>query len=145
MLAGIGIAFASTNFDFSQRAFSALSGQEDGAIGSVIAGKLRDFAVTTAKRSNVLPEAPTVAESGVPGYELTSWQGIMAPAKLTPPVARRLNQAVIDTRNAPEVRERLRAQSYDSTPTSLEETSRFVNNELTRYARLVKAVGVRPD
>jgi len=109
------------------------------------AGKLRAIAVTTAKRSNVLPEVPTVAESGVPGYELTSWQGIMAPAKLPPAVARRLNQAVIDTLNAPEVREGLRGQGYDSTPTSLEETSRFVNNELTRYARLVKAVGVRPD
>jgi len=109
------------------------------------AGKLRAIAVTTKGRSNVLPEVPTITESGLPGYELISWQAVMAPAKLPPAVAQRLNKAVVDTLNAPEVRDSLKGQGYDSTPTSLEETTRFVNTELTRYAKLVKTVGVRPD
>ena len=109
------------------------------------AGKLRALAVTTKGRSGVLPEVPTINESGLPGYELISWQAVMAPAKLPPAVAQRLNKAVVDTLNAPEVRDSLKGQGYDSTPTSLEETTRFVNAELTRYAKLVKTVGVRPD
>jgi len=109
------------------------------------AGKLRALAVTTTRRSANLPDVPTIAEGGVNGYELTSWQAIIAPARLPPAVAQRLNRAVTETVTTPEVRDNLRGQGYDATPTSLEETTRFINSELQRYGKLVKAVGVRPD
>ncbi len=109
------------------------------------AGKLVPIAATTVKRSSVLPDLPTMAEGGLPGYSLVSWQAILAPARLPPEVARKLNQAIVTTLNSPEVKENLNKQGYDATPSSIEETGRFIASEMARYAKLVKTVGVRPD
>ena len=120
-----------------------------GTIGVVVplvkAGKLRALAVTTAKRSPVIPDVPTMAEAGLPGYELVSWQAIIAPGRMSPEVTRKLNQAVVAVLNTPEVRNSLVEQGSDVLPTSPEEASRFIAGETERYAKLVKQIGVRPD
>jgi len=120
-----------------------------GTIGVVLphikSGKLRALAVTSAKRSPVLPDVPTIAEAGVPGYEFMSWQAILAPGKLPPETARRLNHAVVSVLNMPEVKASLIEQGSEATPTSLEETNRFIASEMARGAKLVKQIGARPD
>jgi len=120
-----------------------------GTIGVVVpylkSGKLRALAVTTAKRSPVLPDVPTIAEAGVPGYEFTSWHALLAPAKLSPETARRLNQAVVSVLNSPEVKAALAEQGSEAMPTSQDEASRFLAGEMARGAKLVKQIGARPD
>ena len=117
-----------------------------GVVSSHIkAGKLRALAVTTARRSPLLPDVPAVSEAALPGYELVSWQAILAPAKLLADVTRKLNLALAVVFNAPEVKDSLLAQGYDGIPGSPEDASRFIISEMERYARIVKRVGVRPD
>jgi tripartite-type tricarboxylate transporter receptor subunit TctC len=109
------------------------------------AGKLRALAVTSAKRSPVLPDVPTMAEAGVPGYEFMSWQALLAPGKLPPEIARKLNQATVSVLNSPEVKAALIEQGSVAMPTSLEEASRYIAAETARGAKLVKQIGARPD
>jgi len=71
------------------------------------AGKLRAIAVTTAKRSPVAPDVPTLAESGLPGYEIGSWQGVFAPAGTPPDIVKRLNTEIVKIINMPDVQKRL--------------------------------------
>ena len=71
------------------------------------AGKLRALAVTTAKRSSVAPDVPTLAESGLPGFEVGSWQGVFAPAGTPPEIVKRLNAEIVKIINMPDVREKL--------------------------------------
>jgi tripartite-type tricarboxylate transporter receptor subunit TctC len=111
----------------------------------VAAGKLRAIAVTTAKRSPVLPEVPTMAEAGLAGYELNSWQAIIAPGKMPAETTRKLNQAVVAVLNTPEVKRTLNDQGSEALPTSPEDTARFMAEETARYAKIVKQIGVRPD
>ena len=110
----------------------------------VKAGKLRALGVTTLKRSTVLPEVPAMAEA-LPGYEIVSWQAILGPARLPPEAVRRLNQIIVSTLNTPDVRDALRGQGYDASPSTPEEAAQFIDREIQRYSKLVKTVGVRPD
>ncbi len=72
-------------------------------------GKLRALAVTTAKRSSIAPDVPTLAESGLPGYEVGSWQGVFAPAGTPPEIVKRLNAEIVKIVNMPDVQEKLTA------------------------------------
>ena len=110
-------------------------------IGYVQAGRLRSIAVTSQKRSPVLPEVPTAAESGLPGYDVTSWYGLFAPPGTPAPIIDKLGSEVAAALKAPDVAERLAAMGAQAAPTTAEEFGRIVKSEIARWAPVVKASG----
>ncbi len=115
------------------------------AITMVRAGKLRPIAVTTAARSPVLPDTPTVQESGLAGYELTSWYGVYAPAGTPDAVVKRLHGAIVQLLKAPEVLQRLGTLGAEPSGTSPEEFARYTRAEIAKWAVIVKASGATAD
>jgi tripartite-type tricarboxylate transporter receptor subunit TctC len=109
------------------------------------AGKLRALAVTTAKRSSVAPEVPTLAESGLPGFEVGSWQGVFAPAGTPPDIVKRLNTEIVKALNLPDVREKLGGLGAEIVADSPEEFSALVKAEVVKWADVVKKSGAKVD
>jgi tripartite-type tricarboxylate transporter receptor subunit TctC len=103
----------------------------------VRSGKLRALAMTAAKRSAAMPDLPTVAESGVPGYEAASWYGVLAPAGTPRPIMEKLNSEIVRIARTPEVRERLAADGADPVGSSPEEFAAYIKLELARWARVI--------
>jgi tripartite-type tricarboxylate transporter receptor subunit TctC len=114
-----------------------------GIQGSVKAGKLRAIAVTTAKRSGALPDTPTIAESGVPGYEANSWNTMVVPKGTPAPIIARLNAELSAMLRAPEIRARLVPQGFDPEPSTPQELADYVAGEVVRYGKLLKSMGLR--
>jgi tripartite-type tricarboxylate transporter receptor subunit TctC len=115
------------------------------AMPQVKAGKLRALAVTTAQRSKLAPELPTMAEAGVPGFDISTWFGLLAPAGTPRDVIAKWNAEVVRILNTPEMRERLTAQGAEPAPTTPEQFAAFIAQELSKYARIVKASGAKVD
>jgi tripartite-type tricarboxylate transporter receptor subunit TctC len=115
------------------------------AMAQVKAGKLRALAVTTAKRSALAPELPTMAEAGLSGFDISTWYGLLAPAGTPADVVRKWNADVTRILSSPDMRERLAAQGAEAAPGSPAEFAQFIGSELARYARIVKASGAKPD
>ena len=115
------------------------------AMAQVKAGKLRALAVTTAQRSKLAPDLPTMAEAGVPGFDISTWFGLLAPAGTPPAVIEKWNVDVTKILSAPEMRERLAAQGADAAPDSPADFAKFIAAELVKYARIVKASGAKVD
>ena len=109
------------------------------------AGKLRALAVTTAKRSSVAPDVPTLAESGLPGFEVGSWQGVFAPAGTPPEIVKRLNAEIVKALNMPDVREKLSGLGAEIVADSPEEFSALVKAEVAKWADVVKKSGAKVD
>lgn len=109
------------------------------------AGKLRALAVTTAKRSSVAPDVPTLAESVLPGFEVGSWQGVFAPAGTPPAIVRRLNVEIVKILNLPDVRERLSGLGAEIVADSPEEFGALVKSEVVKWADVVKKSGATVD
>jgi tripartite-type tricarboxylate transporter receptor subunit TctC len=109
------------------------------------AGKLRALAVTTATRSAAAPDVPTLAESGLPGFEVGSWQGVFAPAGTPPEIVRRLNAEIVKILNLPDVREKLTGLGAEPVGNSSEEFSAMVKAEVVRWAEVVKKSGAKVD
>lgn len=109
------------------------------------AGRLRPLAVTGAKRSAAAPDIPTVAESGVPGYEVTTWYGISAPAKTPRPIIERLNTEAVRALNSPDLRERLSGLGAEAVGNTPEQYSAFVQNEIAKWGKVIKAAGVKVE
>jgi tripartite-type tricarboxylate transporter receptor subunit TctC len=116
------------------------------ALGQVKAGKLRALAVTTAKRAPAMPELPTIAESGLPGFDLTTWFGVFVPAGTPPEVVATLNAEIVKALGSKELADRLAAMGTvppeNNTP---ERFAAFVRAEAAKYAQVVKASGARVD
>ena len=110
-------------------------------IGYVKAGRLRPIAVTSQTRSPLLPDVPTASESGLPGYNVTSWYGLFAPPGTPAPIIDRLNAEVAALLQAPDVAKRLAAMGAQAAPTTPEEFGRIVKSEIARWAPVVKASG----
>jgi tripartite-type tricarboxylate transporter receptor subunit TctC len=108
-------------------------------------GKVRALAVTTAKRSLGLPDLPTVAESGVPGYEVTSWNGMLAPAGTPPEIVRRLNTEFNRIIGAPDMQKRMIEFGYEPVGGPPEKFGEHISAEIAKWAPVVKAAGVRVD
>jgi len=108
-------------------------------------GKLRALAVTTAKRSPVAPDVPTLAESGLPGYEVGSWQGVFAPAGTPPDIVRRLNTEIVKIINSPDVQKKLLELGAEPVGNSSEEFATLVKAEVVKWGDVVKKSGARID
>lgn len=116
------------------------------ALPRVKAGQVRALAVTTLKRAPALPDLPTLDESGLKGFDMTTWWGVMAPALLPADITARLNAEVLKAMDEPDVKTRLRAMGMEgSAVRSPAQFSAFVAAEAKLYAGLVKASGAKPD
>jgi tripartite-type tricarboxylate transporter receptor subunit TctC len=129
-----------------------LSGQVDmsfptlsAALPHVKAGNLKALAVTSATRSALLPEVPTMQEAGVKGFQFTQWLALLAPAGTPQPVVAKLNSALNAALGSKETAEKFRQQGFDPFITSPEEARKFLANEVQRYARLIKARGITAE
>jgi tripartite-type tricarboxylate transporter receptor subunit TctC len=111
----------------------------------VHAGKMRALAVTTAQRASVLPELPTMAESGLPGYEFTSWYGVLMPAATPRPVVGRMNEAINRILGQREVQEYLSKQAMLSTGGTPEAFTARIRSEMARWGKVVKDTGAKAD
>ena len=109
------------------------------------AGRLRALATTGAQRSPALPDLPTIAEAGVPGYEASLWYGFAAPARLPPEILNRLHSALVATLQLPDVRERLATQGLDVQHNTPEEFSRLLAADVARWAKVVQRLGLQVD
>jgi tripartite-type tricarboxylate transporter receptor subunit TctC len=129
-----------------------LSGEVAGMFASIPSvlqharsGRLRPLAITSAKRSVVVPDLPTVAEAGVPGYQVDIWLGVLVPAGTSRDVITRLNSGVIKALNAPDVKERLEPEGFEPSGMSPEEFAKHIRAELPVWARVVQAAKLRAD
>lgn len=111
----------------------------------VKAGRLRAIAVTSTKRSPLLPDVPTVSESGLPGFDVTSWYGVFAPAALPRNLVTKVNGDISAVLEAPDLRERLQRMDAEPSPQSPEDFARFVREEIAKWAKVVKASGATAD
>ena len=115
------------------------------AMAQVKGGKLRALAVTTAKRSSLAPDLPTMAEAGLPGFDISTWYGLFAPAGTPAPIIAKWNAEVTKILNAPDIRARFVADGAEPSPNTPEQFAQFIAAELTKYARLVKVSGAKVD
>ena len=108
-------------------------------------GRLRALAVTSAKRSHAVPELPTIAESGLPGYEQVGWNGLMAPAATPKDVVTRLHTQIVRILALTDVREPLAAQGAEVVASSPAELAAFIKAAVTTYGTLIKKAGIKVD
>jgi tripartite-type tricarboxylate transporter receptor subunit TctC len=108
-------------------------------------GRLRALAITSLKRSPLLPDMPTVAESGIPGFEVLAWYGIMVPSGTPKAIVARLSTELQRAARAPEVRERFNAVGAEPVGTTAEEFGVFLRNEIDKWQKVVKASGLRTE
>ena len=114
-------------------------------IGHVRAGKMKALAVTTAQRSSLAPDIPTVAEAGLPGYEQTAWFGVLAPAGTPRDIIGRLNGEIIKVLNSAEVKERFGKQGVEVRTSTPEQFSTFLRSEVDRWGKVIREAGIKPD
>jgi tripartite-type tricarboxylate transporter receptor subunit TctC len=123
----------------------ALFGAIPSTMPGVKAGKLKVLAISSARRSAVLPEVPTVAEAGVPGYELTSWYGVLAPAATPAGIVAQLNAEIVKALTHSEVKARLTAEGAEPVGNSPAQFQAYIRTEIEKYAKIVKALGIKAD
>ncbi len=115
------------------------------ASANIKSGKLKALAVTTPKRSSAMPDLPTVAESGLPGFDISTWFGLFGPAKLPADVSAKLHKAFTEALATPEVKARMAQLMAEPSPTTPEQFAAFVKAESAKYEKLVKATGAKAD
>ena len=115
------------------------------AVPHVRVGRLRALAVTTTKRSPALPEVPTVGESGYPGFESNSWQGIVTRAGTPGPIIARLNSEAIRVLQLPEVRNPIVSQGNDIAASTPEEFAAYIRREMEKWGKVIQTAGVKND
>lgn len=125
--------------------FSLYFGNVPSVIGYARQGKLRGIAVTGAKRSGAIPEMPTVAESGIPGYEVTTWYGVSAPAKTSRAIIDRLNSEIVRALKSPDLMARFKDLGADPIGNTPEQNTAYVQAEITKWAKVLKAAGIKGE
>ena len=115
------------------------------AVEHVRAGRMRGLAVTTAARAPALPEVPTVAEAGVPGYEVVSWQGVLGPAGMEPALVARMNRELNRVLSLPEVAARLLSQGFEPAGGPPEALAALLRADVARWPAVVRVAGARVD
>ncbi len=109
------------------------------------AGKVKALGTTGTTRSSVLPDVPTIAEAGVPGYEATIWLGLMAPKNTPAAIVNRLNAEVVKIVSSAEVARAWKAQGASPMPMSVAEFTRYLDNDIVKWAHIVKVSGAKPE
>jgi len=115
------------------------------ALPHVRAGKLKALAVTSAQRSHTTPELPTIAESGLPGFEAITWYGMATPAGTPKPIVARLNSEVLKLLRLPDVRERMLSQGTEPAGTTPEQFAAYIRAETAKWAKVIKESGARAE
>jgi tripartite-type tricarboxylate transporter receptor subunit TctC len=115
------------------------------AMPHVRSAKLRGLGVTTPRRSPLAPEIPTIAEAGVPGYEASSWYGLMVPAGTPKEIVARLNADAVRVLRRPDVREKFAATDMEPVGSAPEQFAAHVRDEIAKWGKIVKAHGIRPE
>lgn len=127
-------------------AITALLGNETNAFLSTFApalpyiknGRMRGIAVTSLKRAPTLPDVPTVAESGIPGFEYSTWYGVLAPARTPKPIIDKLNKTIVTALNGADLRQKYAAQGMDPKPTTSAEFTAYLKSETEKWAKVVR-------
>lgn len=109
----------------------------------VTSGKLRALGITTNKRSGKLPQTPTLAESGLPGFDIMSWFGLLAPAGTPPQIITRLNSETIKALNTPEIKSSIAATGLELIPGSPEQFAEHIKSEIAKFSAIAKTAGIR--
>ena len=115
------------------------------AVPQIKAGKIRALATTGATRSQFLPNVPTIAELGYPGYEATNWYAYVAPGKISKPVSERLHRDLVKVLNTPDVRDQLQAQGMEPQPGTSEELGRYIQREYTTWGKVVREADIKAE
>ena len=115
------------------------------ALPHINGGRLRALAVTTMRRSSAAPQLPTMNESGVPGYEVTSWYGILVPAGTPPAIVSKLNRDIVATLKDPQVRSQIAAQGADPVGNKADEFAAFIATELVKWKKLIKDANIKAE
>lgn len=138
---GSGPAYVSLiSGEISAMFATALSG-----IPHIKSGRIRPLGVTTLKRLQILPDVPTIAETGLPGFKTSQWFGFLAPAGTPRPIIDRIHQALSRAASSPEVKSRLEAQGVEVVSTSPKGFANVIREELAQWASVVKAAGIKPN
>jgi tripartite-type tricarboxylate transporter receptor subunit TctC len=111
--------------------------------GHLKSGRVRSLATTGSKRAELLPDVPTVAESGYPGYEALNWYAFLAPAKTPKVIIERLNKEIVKALAAPNVIALLQKQGLEPSSSSPEELARYIEREYDTWGKVVKAAGIK--
>ena len=115
------------------------------ALVQIKAGKVRALGVSIAKRSSVLPEVPTISESGVPGFDAASWYGVLAPAGTPKTAVAMLGKEIVKIMNGAETRERFAADGFEPAALGPQEFAAFLRVELAKWAKAIALAGVKPE
>lgn len=115
------------------------------AVPQVKAGKARALAVTGARRAAALSDVPTVAETGLKGYEATNWYGLVVPSATPRPIIDRLHAATVKILNMPDIRKALLDRGIDAAPGSPEEFAAYIRGENEKWVKVIKAVGIKAE
>ncbi|MEN9783944.1 MAG: hypothetical protein RJA24_1287 [Pseudomonadota bacterium] len=136
----------------SEALTALISGQTDlqfasvsSAIPFMKAGRLRGLGVTSPARIASMPDVPTIAEAGLPGYAAVAWYGIVGPAGIPAPIAATLSKAALDSLSQQDVKGRLAASGVDTNPGTPEEFSKLIETEIPKWAAVVKASGAKAN
>lgn len=108
-------------------------------------GRLRGLAVTSLKRTAALPDIPTMVESGLPGFETTSWHGVLAPAKVSKPIAGRLHAELVKALNHPDVKTLFANQGMDVVANTPDEFATYIKHEAQKWSGVIKTIGLKPQ
>jgi len=111
----------------------------------VRAGRLRALGMASLQRSQVMPDVPTLAESGLPGFEVGAWYGLLAPGATPRAIVERLNTEAVRIMRLPDVQQRLRAEAYELSADTPEQFAAVIRAELAKWAPIVKEAGIKPE
>jgi tripartite-type tricarboxylate transporter receptor subunit TctC len=138
-----GVAPAAT--DLIRGQVQMMSGDLNTLMPHVTSGKMRPLAITGAARSTLLPDMPTVAESGVPGYEASGWFGMLAPVGTPQEIVRRLNGEIVKILAAIELRKRLAGLGGDVAGGTPEQFAAHLRHEIAKWGKLIRGIGLKPE
>jgi tripartite-type tricarboxylate transporter receptor subunit TctC len=137
---------------FGMAAISLISGEVPVSFSTLLSilphvksGKIRPLGVSTAKRVQILPEVPTISESGLPGFATSQWFGVLGPARLPKPIVDQLHQSLTRATSTPDQKERFTAQAVEVVNSTPEEFAAVIRRELKQWADVIKAAGITPQ
>jgi len=109
------------------------------------AGQLRILGVTSSNRASAMPDVPTIAEAGLPGYEALQWFGLMAKGGTPPAILNRLQTLIAEGMRTPEMQERLKTEGADAVVNTPEVFQKLINDEIERWSKLAQAINLKPE